>query len=33
MSLPQKPATLASKSEWIAYHLAVIAILKASGGL
>jgi hypothetical protein len=31
--LPQTPAPLANKAEWLAFHLAVIAIRKASGGL
>lgn len=33
MQLPQTPAPLASKAEWLAFHLAVIAIKRASGGL
>lgn len=33
MQLPQPPSPLASKAEWLAFHLASIAILKASGGL
>jgi hypothetical protein len=32
-TFPQTPGPLATKSEWIAFHLAVIAIKRASGGL
>jgi hypothetical protein len=31
--LPQPPSPLATKAEWLAFHLAVIAIHKASGGI
>jgi len=31
--LPQPPSPLATKAEWLAFHLAVIAIKRASGGL
>ena len=31
--LPQPPCPLATKAEWLAFHLAVIAIERASGGL
>lgn len=32
-NFPQAPSPLASKAEWLAFHLAVIAIKRASGGL
>lgn len=31
--LPQPPSPLATKAEWLAFHLASIVILQASGGL
>lgn len=33
LNFPTEPGPLATKAEWLAFHLAVIAIHKAAGGL